>query len=89
MKIKFVEFSLPSGFSDDQIYNGKVQAEDKAMLGSNLSAAWSSEAAGRGLTVPPALYPCSFGPQRDKSQGVWGTESPKHIVGTPPLATQA
>lgn len=59
------------------------------MLGSNLSAAWSSEAARRGLTVPPALYRCSFGPQCDKSQGVWGTESPKHIVRIRPLTTRA
>ena len=72
------------------------------MLGSNLSAAWSSEAARRGLARDPAcswieairtldhrLLPlCSFGPQSDKSQGVWGTESPKHIVRIHPLATR-
>ena len=73
------------------------------MLGSNLSAAWSSEAARRGLARAPAcswieairtldnhLLPlCSFGPQSDKSQGVWWTESPKRIMGILPLATQA
>ncbi len=59
------------------------------MLGSNLSAAWSSEAARRGLTVPPALYVCSFGLQSDKSQGVWGTASPKHTEGIHSLTAQS
>ena len=59
------------------------------MLGSNPSATWSSEAARRGLTIPPVFVLCSFGPQSAKSQGVLGTESPKHIVGIHPLATQA
>jgi len=59
------------------------------MLGSNLSAAWSSEAARRGLTVPPALCLCSFGLQSDKSQGVLGTEAPKGTQSSLLFATQA
>jgi hypothetical protein len=88
-KIKSDRFSMQSGLSGFQIYNENVQAEGRAMLGSNLSAAWSSEAARRGLTAPPALYWCSFGLQSDKSQGVWGTESPKHLEGIHLFATQA
>jgi len=49
VKIKLMAFALSFGLLSDQNYNGTVQAEDRAMLGSNPSAAWSSEAAGRGL----------------------------------------
>ena len=54
------------------------------MLGSNPSAAWPSEAARRGLMAPPAFCLCSFGLQSDKSQGVWGTASPKGTKSSPP-----
>jgi hypothetical protein len=56
VKIKPVTFSLPSGLLSDQIYNGFVQAEDRAMLGSNPSAAWSSEAARRDPHNDPACF---------------------------------
>jgi len=55
LKIKFSCFAVASGLSGLQIYNENGQAEDRAMLGSNPSAAGSSEAARRGLTAPPAL----------------------------------
>ena len=60
----------------DECYTDNAWPEDRALLGSTPSAEPGPEAKSGGMT-PPSLLPTLLLAASDKSQGVWGTESPE------------
>jgi transposase InsO family protein len=60
----------------DECYTGDAWTEDRALLGSNPSAAPGPEARTGGTEPPHLLAPTSLLASCEKPQGGWGTESP-------------